>query len=252
MMEEAEDLFYEMQNRNLKPTTITYAALLNGYNRTGNGLKLISLFNDLLTSGVMPDEVVYSLMVDTYRREGNWKRVFQMMDELSLKGLTLKENVWDSLVETLSQKDQFSEVLQLLDDMEQQGLMLSSSTCMNLIRALSQSRHSDKAAKVLDTLVQFRWVPNCTSLNDFNQIHDQDNFQSSDSLSGQRALNVANLVEGFGKDFMLLLHVEKDREKVTLWPSVWQATKVLINSKECNMVKSIQLYITALSLNSTM
>lgn len=71
---------------------------MNGYNRIGNGFKMVFFFNDLLEKEFEFDEVIYFLMVDIYYRERNWMWVVYMLDEILFKGLLLKLYVCEVLV----------------------------------------------------------------------------------------------------------------------------------------------------------
>jgi leucine-rich PPR motif-containing protein len=53
-MEEARQLFLEMQARDLVPTTITYKSLLHGYNIIGKRYEVFSLFEEMVAKGIEP------------------------------------------------------------------------------------------------------------------------------------------------------------------------------------------------------
>lgn len=56
-MEEARQLFLEMQGRDLVPTTITYKSLIHGYNIIGK--RVFSLFEEMVAKGIEPDRTTY-------------------------------------------------------------------------------------------------------------------------------------------------------------------------------------------------
>ncbi|KAJ6410508.1 hypothetical protein OIU84_007286 [Salix udensis] len=181
-----------MQKRNLMPNTLTYTALLSGYNMVGRRSEMFALFDEMIAKDIEPDGVTWSVMIDVHLKEGDHVKTLKLVDDMLKKGGNVSKNVCHVLIDALCRKEHTSEVLKALEKIKERGLNLSPAACCTLVRRFHKAGEMDGAARVLKSMVRFKWVPDSTELNDLiNEEQDSTDSENTGDFLKQMAWEVA-------------------------------------------------------------
>ncbi|CAI7831244.1 unnamed protein product [Closterium sp. NIES-54] len=85
-IQEAERIFSEMRAAGLKPTRVTYNALLDVYGKAGHVALAHSVLESMLEAGVRPNLVTYNEMISACARKGLWREARGIVESMLLGG----------------------------------------------------------------------------------------------------------------------------------------------------------------------
>ncbi|CAN6439008.1 unnamed protein product [Victoria cruziana] len=114
MMQEAEQLFNEMPEKNV----VSWTVMITGYGKHGYGKKAISLFNEMEVQGTKPDEVTFLAVLSACSHAGLLKEGKMYFTKLTEQfGLEAKQEHYACMVDLLGRAGRFKEAKDLIHNM---------------------------------------------------------------------------------------------------------------------------------------
>ncbi|KVI07272.1 Pentatricopeptide repeat-containing protein [Cynara cardunculus var. scolymus] len=219
--EEAEAVFEEIKEGELKPRTRAYNAVLKGYVKNGSLKDAEWIVSEMEKNGVLPDEHTYSLLIDaygnagrwesarivlkemesndvkpnsfvfsrilaSYRDRGEWQKSFKVLKEMQSCGVKPDRQFYNVMIDTFGKKNILDHVMATVERMKVEGIEPDTVTWNTLIDCHCKSGQHEKAEKLFDEMQQSGCLPCETTYNIMiNLFGQQEKWEKVKSLLGK-------------------------------------------------------------------
>ena len=193
-LDDALDIFQEMESSSIKPDIITWNSLLSGHLLQGSYELVLPNFRSLQSAGLKPDSCsvtsalqaiielgffnlgkeihgyilknmldydvyVCTSLVDMYIKNDSLDKAHKVFHHTKSKNIC----AWNSLISGYSFKGQFSDAEELLNQMEEEGIEPDLVTWNSLISGYSMWGRGEEAMEVIDRMKSLGFTPNVVS-----------------------------------------------------------------------------------------
>ncbi|GJZ65763.1 GDSL esterase/lipase [Tanacetum coccineum] len=117
--EEALVLFDNMSGRYIRPDTITFNVIIDGYGKIGDMSSVLDLYDKMLESGSHPDVITFTSVLDGYCRVGELHEGLKIWDEMNRRNLYPNIYTFSILIITLCKEGRFTDARDLLRQLNQ-------------------------------------------------------------------------------------------------------------------------------------
>lgn len=157
-MERAFKVHEEMISSGIKPSVVTFNALLTACQR-GDRSDAVSIAMGVLkvmreTPGCVPDVITYSTIIDTLGRAGDFEQMRSILEIMKEEKLTPNFVTYTSMISALCNFGQLDEALQLMTEMEELGIKPNVYTFSCLISGARHRREMPRALQIVDMMKQ--------------------------------------------------------------------------------------------------
>jgi pentatricopeptide repeat domain-containing protein 1 len=141
-LDKAMQLFKEMQQRGVKPTVVTFNTLLQGHNADLRAVQ--QLFTAMKERGIAPRTVTYNTLITVYSDSVQLDAAWQMYDEMTASGVSLIDQT-GAVITLCGQARESARALQLFNEMVNSAIQPTAIVCNSLITACGNGGNWQKA-----------------------------------------------------------------------------------------------------------
>lgn len=152
-LEEAVEVFSDMESHQCQPDLWTYNAMISVYGRCGRARKAEELFTELESKGFFPDAVTYNSLLYAFSREGNTEKVKGIWEEMMKRGFGKDEMTYNTIIHMYGKQGRHDKALQLYRDMKSSGRNPDAVTYTVLIDSLGKASKVEEAANVMSEML---------------------------------------------------------------------------------------------------
>ncbi|RDX91607.1 Pentatricopeptide repeat-containing protein, chloroplastic, partial [Mucuna pruriens] len=152
-LEEAVEIFADMESHRCQPDLWTYNAMISVYGRCRLARKAEELFKELESKGFFPDAVTYNSLLYAFSREGNMEKVRDICEEMVKKGFGKDEMTYNTIIHMYGKQGRYDQALQLYRDMKSSGRNPDAVTYTVLIDSLGKASKVVEAANVMSEML---------------------------------------------------------------------------------------------------
>ncbi|GBG88673.1 hypothetical protein CBR_g48205 [Chara braunii] len=114
---EAERLFEQMRLQGVRPTGITYNAMLRVHGAKKDGRRVLQVWDELLAADIKPNQVLYCSLIDALGKSGRMEAALQKWKELRGSGLKLDRVAYNMMINLHGKSGSLSEAEALFQEM---------------------------------------------------------------------------------------------------------------------------------------
>lgn len=152
-MERAFTVHKHMMTVGIKPTVVTFNALITACRHMGEyegALEVLRIMKD--TEGCEPDVISYSTVIDTLGRRGRLKEISDVLTDMKERGIEPNLVTYTSVVSARTRARDFSGAMEVLAEMEARDIQPNVYTYSSLINGAGRAHDFEKAFELLDRM----------------------------------------------------------------------------------------------------
>ncbi|GKD14731.1 pentatricopeptide repeat-containing protein [Tanacetum coccineum] len=159
-MEEALVLFKNMMSRGIRPNTITFNVIIDGFGKSGNINSLLNMYEKMLEFGCRPDVITFTSILDGYCRIGDLHKGLEIWDEINRRNLYPNIYTFSILINTLCKEGRFIEARDLLRQLKQRGDIVPKAFIYNpVIDGFCKAGNVDEANLIVTQMEENKCKP---------------------------------------------------------------------------------------------
>jgi pentatricopeptide repeat protein len=148
-------VYEDMMAQQMKPTVITFNALIDSCARCKEMVRIPELLESMKKQGVEPNVITYSTVVKGYCEEGEMDKALALLDEM--KGnpqLKPDEHTYNTVINGCARCGLCEKGYRILDEMVAAGVRPSNFTLSVLVKLAGRGRQIEKAFELCETFVR--------------------------------------------------------------------------------------------------
>merc|ERR1719215_711621 len=161
-MERVWSVFKEMLTRDIKPSVITFNAVIDACARNGQTERVPELLEEMKKQGLEPNLITYSTMIKGACQQGDMQSALSTLDTLrKTSHFKPDEIVYNTLLDGCAQAGLVAEGKRIFDEMQAEGVQPGAYTLAVLVRLLAQGRRVERAFDLVESMGRkYRLRPN--------------------------------------------------------------------------------------------
>ncbi|KAJ6674101.1 hypothetical protein OIU85_013042 [Salix viminalis] len=141
-----------MHAQGSSPDLITYSILLDGISKQGYIDQALELFREMQNSHLKPNLMIYNILIDAMCKSGKLEDARGLFSELYVKGLLPNVQVWTTIICGLCREGLLDEACKALRQMERDGCP-PDGWCYNVIvRGFLRNNDASQAKQLLQEM----------------------------------------------------------------------------------------------------
>ncbi|KAJ8500960.1 hypothetical protein OPV22_011512 [Ensete ventricosum] len=128
LMNEADEVFNSIAERNWKPDATAYNIVIHGHCRAGNVHRAVSLHEDMLKAGFLPNAITAISLIKGLAQFGMNEKLDQIIQQLLGGSLPAYSQTSKVLVEVNHKDGNMAALLDALTDLAKDGLLPNGAT----------------------------------------------------------------------------------------------------------------------------
>ncbi|KAJ8466157.1 hypothetical protein OPV22_028709 [Ensete ventricosum] len=174
---EAMDVLEMMKAAGLKPTTISYNALIDAcdricyntllsiYVKTGRYEDIVRVCNEMDVTGVDKDTVTYNCLINGYGKQGRFDIVSYLIQEMRDRGVSPSVLTYSTLIDIYSKAGMYGDAANVFLEFKESGLKADVVLYSSFIDTLAKNGLVDCAMWLLDEMTRMGIEPNVVTYN---------------------------------------------------------------------------------------
>eukprot|EP01018_Ginkgo_biloba_P030827 Gb_14948 [translate_table: standard] len=134
-VDEALNLFHQMQLAGLKPDLITWNAMIDGYARNGYSSEALKFFQEMQWAGFKADLITWNMIIARYAQNGHGDEALKLFQQMQSEGVKPNVKSWTALIAGYSQNGERDKALKLFCQMQLAGVKPNSVTIASILPA---------------------------------------------------------------------------------------------------------------------
>eukprot|EP01018_Ginkgo_biloba_P008781 Gb_27830 [translate_table: standard] len=214
-IDEAQNLFCQMQLVGLKPGLITWNAMITGYARNGHRDQAWKLFCQMQLAGVKPDLITWNVMIGAYAQTGNGQEALNLFHEMKLAGMKPNVISWTAIIAGYTQNGHGNEAMKLFRQMQMAGIKPDSVTITSILKACAGLAALERGKEIHGYIMRsgsdlgsvfigsalVDMYAKCGSVEDASQVFHK---MSQKNVVSWNAMIAGYAMHGYGKDALTL------------------------------------------------
>merc|ERR1719215_701646 len=161
-MERVWAVFKEMLARDIKPSVITFNAVIDACARNGQTDRVPELMVEMKKQGLEPNLITYSTMIKGSCQQGDMQSALATLETLrKTSRFKPDEIVYITLLDGCAQSGLVAEGERIFAEMQNEGVQPGAYTLAVLVRLLAQGRKVERAFELVESMGRrYRLRPN--------------------------------------------------------------------------------------------
>merc|ERR1712129_303658 len=152
-------LFTKMQQQCVRPSAITYLALIGACDRGQQWAVALSLFNKMQTSVLQPTVVTYNALIRACEKGLPWGQTLELLRQIRIQNVQADTITFGALASSCLKGYEWEQVLNLLVDMNWQSLECDAAVYNATAATCSRAQQWTKALQIIVNMQSFKFYP---------------------------------------------------------------------------------------------
>lgn len=151
-IEKAEELFFEMRERNIPIRVVTYSSMLAGYFKTKKFDRADILYQDMKKNKISPNLITYSILIKGYFEKKNSHEATQLFNELKRKNIELDTIFYNLMIDGYIKHGKYLEAEKIFKLMEKSNFNPDIVTFSSMLRGMLMNKKLNQAKEFFDKI----------------------------------------------------------------------------------------------------
>lgn len=152
-LQEAINVYGDMEANNCQPDLWTYNAMISVFARCGLASRAERILREVEAKGFLPDAVTYNSLLYAFAREGNTEKAGDICEEMLKRGFVKDEMTYNTILHMYGKQGQHDMALDLYRNMKLSGLVPDAITYTVLIDCLGKANRMTEAANLMSEML---------------------------------------------------------------------------------------------------
>ncbi|MFS7892670.1 putative tetratricopeptide-like helical domain superfamily [Helianthus anomalus] len=164
-IKEAERVFREMKENEIKPNVYTYTIVIDGLCRMGQITRAHDVFAEMLDQGIVPNSITYNNLMRVHVKAGRTEKVLQVYNQMKRLSCEPDLITYNFLIESHCKDENRDEAVKVLNLMVKKGCEPNASSFNPIFREILKARDVNSAHRLFGRMKGLKCKPNTVTYN---------------------------------------------------------------------------------------
>ncbi|KAJ0568691.1 putative tetratricopeptide-like helical domain superfamily [Helianthus annuus] len=164
-LKEAERVFHEMKENEIKPNVYTYTIVIDGLCRMGQITRAHDVFAEMLDQGIVPNSITYNNLMRVHVKAGRTEKVLQVYNQMKRLSCEPDLITYNFLIESHCKDENRDEAVKVLNSMVKKGCEPNAGSFNPIFREILKARDVNSAHRLFGRMKGLKCKPNTVTYN---------------------------------------------------------------------------------------
>ena len=145
---------FEKVKQSSKPDEILYNCIMDACLRFNQVEKMSELYKEMLENNVLPSSVTYGIVIKGYGMKGDVESALKIYHHMEINKIEISSVTYGCLINVCIKNNKLNKAFELYESLKKEGIEINTILYTTLIKAYSKTKNLNKVIEILNIMLK--------------------------------------------------------------------------------------------------